>query len=159
MRGVVSRSMDCMVYGSSVAISRGGMRSVVSRSVVSRGVVIHISMVVRHMVRGMCRGDIGRFVVVGLMRVMIGLMGLGVAIRGGCRVMVGGNGTRVHIRGKARTMGHRVHHVVHHGHHIFLHHWHHIFFHHRVHHMVHHHIFIHRVHHMHHIFFHHHIIC
>ena len=66
MRGVVSRSMDCMVYGSSVAISRSGMRSVVNRgvvgrSMVSRGVVIHISMVVRHMVRGMCRSDIGRF--------------------------------------------------------------------------------------------------
>ena len=66
MRGVVSGSMDCMVYGGSVAISRGGMRSmvnrgVVSRSVVSRGVVIHISVVVRHMVRGMGRGDIGRF--------------------------------------------------------------------------------------------------
>ena len=66
MRGVVSGSMDCMVYRSSVAISRGGMRSmvnrgVVSRSVVSRGVVIHISVVVRHMVRGMGRGDIGRF--------------------------------------------------------------------------------------------------
>ena len=71
MRGVVSGSMDCMMYGSSVAISRSGMRSMVnrgvvsgsmvSRSVVSRGVVIHISMVVRHMVRGMCRSDIGRF--------------------------------------------------------------------------------------------------
>ena len=66
MRGMVSGSMDCMVYGSSVAISRSGMRSVVNRgvvsgSVVSRGVVVHISVVVRHMVRGMCRGDIGRF--------------------------------------------------------------------------------------------------
>ena len=66
MVGVVSGSMDCMVYGSSVAISRGGMRSMVNRgvvsgSVVSRGVMIHISVVVRHMVRGMGRGDIGRF--------------------------------------------------------------------------------------------------
>merc|ERR1719491_2150897 len=82
MRGVVSRSMDCMVYRGSVTISRGGMggvvshgmggmvnRGVVSGSVVSRGVVIHISMVVRHMVRGVCRGDIGRLVMVGLMRV------------------------------------------------------------------------------------------
>ena len=31
------------------------------RSTKGRGVVIHISVVVRHMVRGMCRGDIGRF--------------------------------------------------------------------------------------------------
>merc|ERR1712051_875067 len=66
MRSVVSGSMDSMVYGSSVAISRGGMRSMVNRgmvsgSVVSRGVMIHISVVVRHMVRGMCRGDVGRF--------------------------------------------------------------------------------------------------
>ena len=79
MRGVVSRSMDCMVYGGSVAISRGSMggvvshgvrsmvnRGVVSGSVVSRGVVIHISMVVRHMVRGMCRGDIGRLLQVNM---------------------------------------------------------------------------------------------
>ena len=59
--GVVSGSMDCMVYGGNVAISRGGMRSMVNRGVMSRGVVIHVSVMVRHMVRGMCRGDIGRF--------------------------------------------------------------------------------------------------
>ena len=70
------------------------------------------------------------------MRVMVGLMGLWVAIGGGCRVTVRSNGMgRVHIGGKTSMvgLGHGVHHVVHHGHHIFLHHRHHIFFHHGVH--------------------------
>merc|ERR1719491_1504015 len=111
-----------MVYGGVGGVVSHGMRSMVNRgvvsgSVVSRGVVIHISMVVRHMVRGMCRGDIGRLVMVGLMRVMVGLMGLWVVIGGRCRVMVGGNGMgRVHIGGKASVvgLGHGVHHVIHH---------------------------------------------
>ena len=41
-------------------------RGVVNRGVVCRGVVIHISVVVRHMVRGVCRGDISRLLQVNM---------------------------------------------------------------------------------------------